>query len=337
MFRKRLRSSLAGTILVALAIVGEARGQNLVVASPLVVFSAMAGGANPPSQVDSVAGTRTASLSWNVANSNRLRRWLSVAPPNGVTPGALTFSVTITGLPPGRYQDTVDVISSDPADSVRSVIVVLALRSAGSFQTAGPAVGSAAGSKYLATYQVELEFIGYTGLAEGAPDCKASPLGYDRLVGTVTGVESPAPDEDVVYVGTVRRVTQIDFCETKGKSKPTDDERVWCVASLTGTAVMDVELTVYGEEGRGAYLKADAAPGPIDSHVGGQCDPAETSEIHSDYPGAQDGGGASPNGQPIDDPGSALFAAGLARLRVGFYPAQGPQGGWALRVVRKVP
>jgi len=86
------------------------------------------------------------------------------------------------------------------------------------------------------TYDVRLAYVGYTGLAKSL-DCLAmvDTLGYDSLTGTLTGFENPAePDEDVVYTGTLRRVTKIDFCETK--PNPTPDQLAWCKAKLNGAA-----------------------------------------------------------------------------------------------------
>jgi hypothetical protein len=99
---------------------------------------------------------------------------------------------------------------------------------------------------------------------------------------------------------------------------------------------MDVEITVYGEDGRGAYVKADPAAGPKQAHVSGDCDPREKNQVQSDYLGIGDGG-ASPNGQPIEDPQSLLFASSRARLQVATFAAQPPTSIWTLRVLRRIP
>jgi hypothetical protein len=193
-------------------------------------------------------------------------------------------------------------------------------------------------------YEIELSYTGYTGLVESA-SCVVNARGYDRLVGTVAGLETAESDEDVVYNGTLRRETAIDFCETKGKDAPGDDERVWCTATLTGYAVTQVELTVHSDEETGGHLKAAPAGGPMMRAVSGRCDPTEQNQILSDYPASSDGGAASPNGQPIDDGAAvdasgrriAFVAGGVPRLRVGTYPPTDPKGGWTLRVIRKLP
>jgi len=186
-------------------------------------------------------------------------------------------------------------------------------------------------------YDVHFAYTGWTGLID-APDCVAmvNPQGYDSLVGTLIGLENPDdPDEPVMYVGTLRRTVRIDYCQTWGP----DDQPKWCVATLTGAARMQVELEVYGEEGRGAWLKArpdSLRPRPDSVRVSGTCPRADMDSIAASFPRGDSGG--SPSGQPIDEPEPPKFyVAGIARLRVGLYPADPQQGGWVLRVVRGPP
>jgi hypothetical protein len=304
-----------------------------LVASPqLVVFSGIAGRSSPPAQKVNINKTGTPASSWRVIGVQR--PWLAVTPKGGSAPDSMIFAASSSGLRAGTYVDTVRIVPTPPADTLL-IPVVLRLT-----DNSGPGPG---GSN-LTTYEVELSFIGYTGLVE-AQDCQANPRGYDRLVGTVAGVETTASDEDVVYTGTLRRETAIDFCETKGKDAPNDDERVWCKATLVGYAVTQVELTVHSDEGTGAFMKAAPAGGPMMRGVSGLCDQQERNQILSDYPASSDGGAASPNGQPIDDGGAvdpsgrriAFVAGGVPRLRVGTYPPTDPKGGWTLRVIRKIP
>jgi hypothetical protein len=198
----------------------------------------------------------------------------------------------------------------------------------------------------LSTYEIEVSYKGFLGI-DDTPECVVNRQGYDRLTGLVTGAEMAASsDADMVYYGTLRRDTSIDFCETRGKKSPDDAERVWCAVSLAGYGVMQVELTVHRDEETGGYLKATApAGGPMMRGVSGHCDPPEQNIILSNYQTANDGGAASPNGQPIDDARAVdaggrritFVAGGAPRLRVGTYPPIGPQDGWTLRVIRKIP
>jgi hypothetical protein len=299
----------------------SAAAQTVSLDSRLVVFSACAGGPNPPAQTVSVTNGGAAALTWQLGSPAGHAPWLSVAPASGGAPASLDISVDIAGLPPGRYQDTVQVASNDPANPGQNIVVVV------NVERCPPPVN-------LGTYQIEFRYTGYTGLIT-ADDCPVDPRGYDVLEGTVTGVESPAREEDVIYRGTLRRRTAIDFCESKGRRNPDDDERDLCAVKLTGSAVIEVELTVYGEEGRGAHLETVSWSSPVEETATGDCWPREIAQILADYPTAPEGGGATPNGQPIDDLQSLLFTNGLARLRVGHWPPEQPDG-WAMRVLRKL-
>jgi hypothetical protein len=186
------------------------------------------------------------------------------------------------------------------------------------------------------TYDIQLAFTGYTGLAE-SQDCEAlaSQQGYDSLVGTVVGIESTGrSDEDVVYTGRLRRVVKLDYCLTTG-----GDQAKWCVVSLTGAARTQVELTVYGEADRGAWLKAQPdslRPRPDSARVSGTCPQAEKNTIQADFPSGESGG--SPDGQPIAETNPPrFFVNGIPRLRVGHFPPDAAEGGWGLRVVRASP
>lgn len=188
------------------------------------------------------------------------------------------------------------------------------------------------------SYDVQLAHTGYTGLA-ASKDCDAitNPRGYDSLVGTLKGIENPAePDEDVVYTGTLKRTTRIDYCLTRPKSQATPDELVWCVDTLTAAATMAVELTVYGEDGNGAWLKATPIGKADSANVRGTCDAAETNEILKDYPSGESAG--SPDGQPIAEPAALkMLLQGIRRLRLGYFPPDPPRTAWGLRVTRVIP
>ncbi len=316
------------------ALAGTAIGTATLFATPkLAVFSGIAGRSNPPAQKIRITKTATTPTSWRVVGVQR--PWLIVTPKDGTAPDSVGLGVNIAGLRAGTYTDTVRIVPTTAADTL-IIPVVLTL-------TNDSVLGSGPRAPRPAIYEIELSFTGYTGLVE-APNCVQNTQGYDRLVGTVTGIETSASDEDVVYIGTLRRDTDIDFCETKGKDAPGDDERVMCSATLVGYAVTQVELTVYSDEGTGAFVKAVPAGGPMMRTVSGSCDQAEKNEMFSAYPTATDGGAASPSGQPIDDDAAVdpigrritFVAGGVPRLRVGTFPPTGPQGGWTLKVVRKI-
>jgi hypothetical protein len=190
------------------------------------------------------------------------------------------------------------------------------------------------------SFRVELAYVGYVGLVESR-DCtsRVNLQGYDSLIGTVEGIENPAePEEDVVYTGRLKRKTMIDYCETKPKSPGTPDELVWCSARLTGAVDMNVELTVYGEDGNGAWLKAKPAGPPDSLKVQGDCLQADMDTIMARYPGGESAG--SPDGQPIAESSAARFQVqGVRRLPQSstYFAPKRPETAWGLTVKGATP
>ena len=214
---------------------------------------------------------------------------------------------------------------------MRSLLLLLACAGAVAMSLPAPARAPAA-------YEVELRVKGYSGLMSGGwCDEHADTNGYDVMTGIVRGVETDEAGEDVTYRGTLTRKTKMDYCLVK--PAPTEDQVDYCLAHLGGTARMNVEIEVYGEEGRGAWVKADSAPGTPAAveTVTGNCTAADQAIMATEYP---DGGSAGcPSGQPIaENPSTPMFANGKARLPAGaYYPARPPETAWSLKVIRKVP
>jgi hypothetical protein len=102
---------------------------------------------------------------------------------------------------------------------------------------------------------------------------------------------------------------------------------------------MDARINVYGEYQRGAWLKATpGTPVPQVTVSAGGCD--GEGDARAAYLGTSDGGAASPNGQPIEDmftTDSAFAISNVARLKKGYYPPDPQAGGWALRVIQRLP
>ena len=315
----RLLSLMAGMVLVT-----EAAAQTMSLSSYAVAFAGTVGGPNPAAQAIAVANTGPGALSWRIVSA--MPAWLAVSPARGGAPANLSFAVNLAGLSPGNYQATVGIQSNDPASPSDSIGVFLTVRGA-----VGPVV---------AEYEVELLFTGYTGQLDGYPNCAVDTNGTDRLTGRLAGYETSTPDENVEYEGTLTRATTLDICETKGRNRPDDidDEQVWCAATLSGSANMRIGLTVYGELDRGAWLKAKPDTGRMTSSVTGNCAGPTMAEYRKAYPGGSGGGGGSPDGQPIEDAFSAtkFVVNSVGRLRVGYYPPDPKQGGWSLRVLRKI-
>lgn len=288
---------------------------------PGVVFGALAGGVNPAPQTITLANTTGSPLQVTSSQPS----WLSVTIANQAATATVAFSVDLTGVPAGVQHAVVDLASSN-SKLLKKLYVWLA--------AVQPLPNDSA-------YQVEFRYVGYTGLAEGYPDCAVNPRGFDMLTGVIAGREAVAPGDDVQYRGALGRVTNIDICETRGKKGPGDDERVWCAARLTGVAGMNVELEVYGESGRGAWLKAEPDGSWFTAVVQGACERADMVEWEQEYPDGSTGG--SPDGQPIAESRlHPMFSGGRARLVPGLFPPQGPTGrfgqvdGWELNVLKKL-
>jgi hypothetical protein len=181
-------------------------------------------------------------------------------------------------------------------------------------------------SRVPATYAVELWTTGPFSEA----GCSS---GDDRLVGQLTGDEPATTTENVVYRGTLKRTTGVNFCHHR---RLPNDEDVACSISIAGSGSFDVELTVYPEDRRGGYLEVtDAA---IDSsRVSGTCDAVEMADLQNDYSTGDTAG--SPNGQPIEDNysrNSPFFANDIISLPIGVYPPMPNSRGWTFQVHTKL-
>jgi len=170
------------------------------------------------------------------------------------------------------------------------------------------------------------------------------------MVGMVMGLEPAEEDDDIVYYGMLQRETDIDYCLTKGRRGPTDDEKVWCELTLKGWSAENVELTIHSDPGRGGFVKSRTEPGYSSAGISkNSCSQQETWDAANAYANSDDGGGGSPSGQQIDD-AKATDPSGnpiqfspnrVPKLRVGTFPPDGGQNGsggngWTLRVIRKI-
>lgn len=347
----------AFAVLVASCAAGSAptaRGQSLALDRAAVVFTAQVEGASPAPQQVTIRSTPTTAGAWTVTGASV--GWLTVTPSGGAGPGAVTLTARSAGLAPGIYHVQLVVTSGPESKSIDVVLLVMAPTGAVPAQPAPPGQpppppsttppgGTPLDPEILrgsgtnrARYFVEFMFTGYSGLVEGNPDCRVNPQGFDHLIGVLSAVENNEADDNITYTGLMARYTEVDFCETKPRPGRGPDELMWCVADLHGGATMFVELEVYGEEGRGAWLKARPARGKIWKTVGGDCEASTANEIDRAYPGSSDGGGGSPNGQPIlDGRGAPLFfTGGVARLRVGTFPVRRPESAWEMRVLARL-
>jgi hypothetical protein len=211
-------------------------------------------------------------------------------------------------------------------------ILSLAAVAAGSFT---PAIAGAQGNRTKVTYDVEFRTTG------ALLDQNCTATGTDVLTGTIVGFEPPIPGEDNEYVGTLTRATRITTCGTRRNAAGVD---AVCSINYVGNGVADVMFTLY-EGRRGGYLQyipnraawAALLPprpaGPTNSAVTGTCDPAELSQLQSDYDTGETAG--SPNGQPLEVPRFPPLGARPAFPLT--FPASPPQSIWTLTVTGRRP
>jgi hypothetical protein len=194
-----------------------------------------------------------------------------------------------------------------------------------------PATAAGQGERVRVSYDVEFSLPG------SLLDSNCPSSGTDVLTGTLVGMEPPVPHEPNVYVGMLRRATQISIC---GSRTTTSGSEVVCGINIAGSGFADVRLTVEADQ-RGAWLQYldDRSPwaqwlpprpaGPATSTVTGTCDPAEMAELQREYDAGETAG--SPNGQPIE----------VLALPPSAYPftfqARPPESIWSLKVLRRRP
>jgi hypothetical protein len=136
------------------------------------------------------------------------------------------------------------------------------------------ALASPKGGTFMGDPRVEVALVLSGDVGQYAGMCGA-PGGTDSLTGALIreGTGPVAPDDDVVYRGSLARKTKVSACGTK--PAPTEDQVAWCVASLTGSARMNVELEI-NEGDRGAWIKMTAdTTAPVIKSISGCPEPSE--------------------------------------------------------------
>ncbi len=365
--KRRCLIGCAGITLACGFIAERLAAQTIDVDPSMLVIAGLSCGGDAPPQTIKVSNVGSGTLTWQF--NGAAPAWLSISATSGTAPSTLTVTPHTQGTAPGLYQFTLTISSNDPTTPSLVIQGTLAIWDCANLsqlpatQTTNPPQpppkppqpiplppGIPIGAMpHIGVYQVEFHFTGWTGEMGGPPDCNVNTQGFDHLAGILMGYEPNTPDDDVVYRGLLYRLTQIDYCETRGRRGVNDDEKIFCVLSLKGSGLMDVELTVKGDLGRGAWMKAESAPrGRRTPTVQGGCEPQTTNDVVQGY-GTDDGGGGSPNGQQIDDTkafssiGPVHFVKNrIAQLRQGTYPPDANSGfgrtgnGWTLLVTHKI-
>ena len=95
-----------------------------------LTFNGTQGGANPPTQDIAVSDPcSTQVLNWTVTESPSAA-WISEAPTSGSTPSSTTVSISLTGLTPATYYDTLSFAASGASNSPLRVPVTLTVSAA---------------------------------------------------------------------------------------------------------------------------------------------------------------------------------------------------------------
>jgi hypothetical protein len=332
---RRCRSALAAIgLLPLLGAAPTASAQGLGVSHPALVFLAPAGGPSPAPQVLEILSTPPGAPGWSISPTPPAPAWLTIAPTSGTAPGTATLTANSAGLSPGVYHFQLTVTSGSETRTVEVFLVVTDANGGVSLPPNIP-IPPLPPAAPPARYLVEFHFVGYAGLLDGYPQCKVNPNGRDLMFGVLSGTEPTEASEDAEYTGTLTRYTMMDFCDIKPRrGKP--DEHDWCEMWMAGASKMAVTLDVYGDDGRGAWLKAKGISGGVFS-LNGTCDTPVAQAIRADYPMGSSGGGGSPSGQAIQDPRSRLYSQERARLRLGDWPVvDKDEGGWSMRVLARL-
>jgi outer membrane protein assembly factor BamB len=94
----------------------------VLAAAPLsLAFTAQAGGTQAPAQTVSVTNAGTGALTYSSASD---AAWLTATPASGAAPATLTVSANLDGLSPGAYTGHVTVTGAPPATGQAQVVAV---------------------------------------------------------------------------------------------------------------------------------------------------------------------------------------------------------------------
>jgi hypothetical protein len=128
--------------------------------------------------------------------------------------------------------------------------------------------------KALAAYEVKFTFIGYIELY--GDKCHVNDTGKVILRGVLEGNEKTAPDDPVLYIGTLQLSIHIDICSAKREANGEDK---FCVMNVNGSGPVKVELEIDESAGYGYIkFKYDASLGQFQRSVNGSCDQLQMTE-----------------------------------------------------------
>jgi hypothetical protein len=96
----------------------------IVLGTPALTFSGVAGGTNPTSQVQQISNGGGQTLNWT---ATKLAPWLVLTPSNGVAPSVMVVAVNTVGLIAGTYSDSVSVSAPAATNTPKKFAVTLTL------------------------------------------------------------------------------------------------------------------------------------------------------------------------------------------------------------------
>lgn len=119
-----------------------------------------------------------------------------------------------------------------------------------------------------AIYEVIISFTGYISDPGTITDCNVRSNGVVVLYGFLSGPENVAEDDDVMYVGDLQMIIEIDICSID-RLPGTDKDR-FCDMSINGTGKVYTELEIYDDR-RGGYINIENKDGQFKKTVTGSC------------------------------------------------------------------
>jgi hypothetical protein len=118
--------------------------------------------------------------------------------------------------------------------------------------------------------------------AHPLPACPGTPRnGYDQYEGDLTGDEADfASDQEVVYSGVVRRVTDVGVCDLLPENA--DGVANYCNTQLVGGGEFKATLRVYADRTE-VYFQTEPVPGKVHATASGDCEAELAADVRRMY------------------------------------------------------
>jgi hypothetical protein len=122
-----------------------------------------------------------------------------------------------------------------------------------------------------AVYEVMISFTGYTSFLGTAEDCGIRKDCIVVLSGYLSGKENVASDDDIIYMGNLQMIIDIDICSVERLPNGEDKQ---CGIRVAGSGTVFTELEINYDtdtSGRGGYIKIQNKDGGFKRTVTGEC------------------------------------------------------------------